>query len=156
MEIKNIKVNTSDEKFSCLLFKMLGENIDVTISITGDSMSPLWRHKRDTVVLASCDKTALRKGDIPLYRRATGQYVIHRIVNVNDNSYNLCGDAQTQIEYNVPKENIIAVVKAFNRKGKQFSCSSQCFKVYSTVWIWILPFRNIILKVYRRFSGIIK
>ena len=98
---------------------MLDENIDIAITVTGDSMFPLWRHMRDTAVLTKCDKTALRKGDIPLYRRKTGQYVMHRIIKANKDSYNLCGDAQTQIEYNLSAENIIAVVKAFTRKGKK-------------------------------------
>jgi signal peptidase I len=148
MEVKNVKVSISEEKFTSLLNKMLCENIDVTISVTGNSMFPLWRHKRDSVVLTNCDKTALRKGDIPLYRRATGQYVMHRIIEVNTESCNLCGDAQTQIEYNMPKENIVAVVKGFTRKGRRYNCSNSGVRAYSTAWIWLLPLRRILLKVY--------
>lgn len=152
MKTKNIKISTSDEKFYCFLTEKLDEGVNVTITITGDSMFPLWRHKRDTAILTNCDNIALKKYDIPLYRRATGQYVMHRIIKVNTNSYNLCGDAQTQVEYNVPKESIIAVVRAFTRKGKTYKCDNLIVKAYSTIWRCLLPFRGIILKVYIKLS----
>ena len=153
MDIKHVKVDPSKEGFSSILLEMLDENIDVTVTVTGDSMFPLWRHKRDTVVLTKCDKTALKKGDIPFYRRKTGQYVMHRIIKVNKESYNLCGDAQTQIEYNLSKENIIAVVKAFTRKGKEYNCSDLWVRGYKALWIGLLPFRGILLRGYRILSG---
>lgn len=147
METKHVKIDVEQEQFSLVLLKMLAENIDVTITVTGDSMFPLWRHKRDSVVLTKCDKTALKKGDIPLYKRRTGQYVMHRIIKVNKDSYNLCGDAQTQIEYDLAKDNIIAEVKAFTRKGKKYNCNDPWVRLYTALWIGLLPIRGIILKV---------
>jgi signal peptidase len=152
MYTKYEETNSSKEKLSSVLLTMLSENIDVTITVTGDSMFPLWRHKRDTVVLTNCDKSALRKGVIPLYVRESGQYVMHRIVKANNNNYNLCGDAQTQIEYNLPKEKIVAVVKGFTRKGKEYSCDDLWVRIYSVLWMWLFPFRGIILKAYRKLS----
>ncbi len=152
MDVRKVKLDTSKEEFSAALLQLLDENIDVTITVTGDSMLPLWKHKRDTVVLTKCDKFALKKGDIPLYRRSNGQFVMHRIIHVHKDSYNLCGDAQTQIEYNLKKENIIAVVKAFTRKGKEYSCTSHWFKLYSALWLRLRPFRRILLKGYRMFQ----
>lgn len=155
-KVKIVKIDPSKEKDSSILLKMLAENIDVTITVTGDSMFPLWRHKRDTVVLTKCDKTTLKKGDIPLYRRTTGQYVMHRIIKVNHESYNLCGDAQTQIEYNLPTENVIAVVKAFTRKEKNYCCSDLRYKTYTVLWMRLFSCRRIILKCYRILCGCIK
>lgn len=156
MEIIRKKSKISIEEFSATILTILEENIGVTITTTGNSMYPLWKHKRDSVVLMKCDKFNLKKGDIPLYKRANGQHVLHRIVRVNSNSYDMCGDALSHIEYNFPKENLIAVVKSFTRNGKEYSCSSLLFRVYSTVWMWLLPFRGIILKIYTKLSGIIK
>lgn len=156
MEIMKKKSKISLEKFGYIIISMLEENVDVTITTTGDSMYPLWKNKRDSVVMARCNKFNLKRGDIPLYKRPTGQYVLHRIIRVNKDSYDMCGDAQTLIEYNIPKENIIAVVKSFTRKGKEYSCNSLRFRGYSTVWLALLPLRRIILKVYRKLSGIIK
>jgi hypothetical protein len=147
MNIKHIKIDTNDPEASSALFKMLDEGMDINITVTGDSMFPLWKHKRDSVVITRCEKTSLKKGDIPLYRRVTGQYIMHRIVKVNNDSYNLCGDAQTQVEYNIKAENIIGVVKAFTRKGKKYDCRNLLFRVYSVLWVAILPFRGIFLRV---------
>jgi hypothetical protein len=154
MEIRRKKSRVSLEEFSTVVLPMLEKNIDVTITTTGNSMYPLWVHKRDSVLLTSCDKFNLRKGDIPLYKRANGQYVLHRIVKVNKDSYDMCGDAQWNIEYSVPKENIIAVVKAFTRKGKEYSCKSSVYSAYSILWMWLFPLRKLNIRIYRKLGGI--
>ena len=58
------------------------QGLSVTLPITGNSMRPLFRHKRDSVVLSACDPYSLKRGDVPLYQRENGQYVLHRIVRV--------------------------------------------------------------------------
>lgn len=152
MDVK--KKPKSLEELSPILLAMLEEGIDVTLTVTGNSMSPLWKHKRDTVVLTKCDKYNLKRGDIPLYQRCTGQYVLHRIVAVKEDSYTMCGDAQMQLERSVPKEKVIAVVKAFSRKGKKYSCKDLVYITYSNVWMALRPLRKIILGIYNRMSGV--
>lgn len=139
METK--KVQTSLAKLSPILLTMLEENIDVTLRVTGNSMNPLLMHKRDSVIFTKCDKFNLKKGDIPLYKRSNGQYVLHRIIKVNENSYNLCGDNQYVIEKNLAKENIIAVVKAYERNGKLCSCNDFAYNVYWRLRVFSIPFR---------------
>jgi len=138
-----------DSLDSLSLLNLLNEKLDITITLTGDSMFPLWRHKSNWVVLTKCDSTILKIGDIPLYRRNSGQYVLHRIIRVNNGCYDLCGDAQTLIEHNVRAENIIGVVKSFSRKGKNYSCSDFWIRVYAFVWMAAIPFRKVLLKVIR-------
>ncbi|MEQ8175958.1 MAG: S24/S26 family peptidase [Syntrophomonadaceae bacterium] len=152
MDLKQVKIIISNEKFSSIILKMLDENIDVSITVTGNSMFPLWRDKRDTVVLTKNDTTLLKKGDIPLYRRNSGQYVMHRIIKVNKDSYNLCGDAYTQIEYDLPRDKIIAVVKAFTRKGKYYDCNNPWVRLYTVLWIRLLPFRGFFVGAYILFG----
>jgi len=137
------KVSTSIGSLSPIILKMLDENIDVIITVTGTSMNPMLRHKKDKVVLTSCDKFNLKKGDIPLYRRNSGNYVLHRIVKINRNSYDLCGDNQCKIEKNVPKKDVIAVVKAFERDGKMYRCNDVMYKLYWFLRIFSIPFRGI-------------
>lgn len=154
MEINKEKI--SFEKLSPILITMIQKNIDVTLTITGNSMYPLLTHKRDSVILTRCDNRKLKKGDIPLYKRSSGQYVLHRIVMVNEDSYNLCGDNQYIIEKNIPKENIIAVVKAFERNGKLLYCNDFSYKVYFRFRVFLIPFRRFLhmisSKVRRRFQ----
>lgn len=148
--MKTKRVRTSLEKLSPLLVALLDANIDITLTVTGSSMNPLLTHERDSVVLTSCNKFNLKRGDIPLYRRSNGQYVLHRIIKVNRNSYNLCGDNQYIIEKNLPKGNIIAVVKAFERNGKFYSCNDFTYKVYWRLRVFSIPFRCFLHKVLDR------
>lgn len=152
--MKTKKVRTSMKNLSPLLVALLDENIDITLTVTGSSMNPLLTHKRDSVVLTSCNKFNVKKGDIPLYKRSNGQYVLHRIIKVNKNSYNLCGDNQYIIEKNLPKENIIAVVKAFERNGKLYSCNDFTYKVYWRLRVFSIPFRCFLHKVWYRIRTI--
>lgn len=137
------KVSTTIESLSPIILKMLDEKIDIIITVTGTSMNPMLRHKRDKVILTDCDKFNLRKGDIPLYKRSNGDYVLHRIVRVNENSYDLCGDNQYIIERNVPKKNVIAVVKAFERDDKLYRCNDVLYRLYWHYWIFTIPFRSL-------------
>lgn len=50
-------------------------------TIVGDSMMPMLRNRRDTVKIVPAE-TPLKKYDLPLYRRPTGECVLHRIVKV--------------------------------------------------------------------------
>lgn len=156
MEAERKKSRLSLEEFSAVALPILEKGIDIMVTTTGNSMYPLWKHKRDSALLTTCDKFNLKRGDIPLYKRANGKYVLHRIVKVNSHSYDMCGDAQGYIEHSIPKENIIAVVKGFTRKGKQCSCKSLGYRAYSLFWLWMLPFRKINIKLYRKLSGIMK
>lgn len=152
--MKTKKVRTSLENLSSIFLALLDENIDITLTITGNSMNPLVTHKRDSIVLTNCNKFNLKRGDIPLYRRSNGQYVLHRIIKVNKNSYNLCGDNQYIIEKNLPKENIIAVVKAFERNGKIYSCNDFTYKVYWHLRVFSIPFRYFLHKIWGRIRRI--
>ena len=59
----------------------------------GDSMYPTIL-PRDLLVIEAVTKP-LKKYDIPLYKRDSGQYVLHRIIDIKDNSYVICGDNRT-------------------------------------------------------------
>lgn len=128
----------------------LTEGYDVVLTVTGHSMRPLWRHRRDTITLTSCNPGQLRVGDIPLYRRENGQPVLHRIIKVDRHSFDLCGDNQIQVEQHLPKSNVIGVVQSFTRNGKTYSCSHWGYQAYSWLWLGLLPWRRWILGALNR------
>jgi signal peptidase I len=144
------RVRTSMESLSPIMLAMLEEKLDLVLTITGTSMCPMLLHRRDSVVLTACDKHELRRGDLPLYKRDNGQYVLHRIVRVNENSYDLCGDNQYTVERGLPMENIIAVVKAFERNGRSYSCNDFLYKLYWHSRICSIPVRSIYHRVLGR------
>ena len=90
----------SFSEFLPLIKENLDNNGETIITITGTSMLPLLRHRRDRVLLVA-PKKRLKKLDIPLYRRDNGVFVLHRVVGVKDGNYILCGDHQHEKEYPV-------------------------------------------------------
>lgn len=58
----------------------------------GDSMLPLIRQGRDLLEIVPKPAGRLHRYDVPLYRRSSGQYVLHRILKVRPQDYVLCGD----------------------------------------------------------------
>lgn len=131
MSIKPTMKAVALDEVSPLLLGLIDEGYDVTFTVVGISMSPLWCNMRDSVVLAKCDPLTLKIGDVPLCKRPDGSYVLHRIVKVHDETYDIIGDNQSEIEKGLPKSAVLCVVKGFNRKGKMYSCNCAWYKLYT-------------------------
>ena len=102
----------------------------VTLTSTGASMMPMLRHGEDTVTLEPA-VGVLRINDIVLYRRDNGQFVLHRIVGMDQNGdYILRGDNQLTLEHHVRRQQVIGRLLAFTRKGRRIACTSVRYKAY--------------------------
>ena len=62
-----------------LILEQLEAGKNVRFSPRGISMLPMLRQGVDSVVLSPLP-SRLKKYDLPLYRRKSGQYVLHRVV----------------------------------------------------------------------------
>ena len=108
----------------------------------GDSMMPLLREKRDLLIIEKVSGR-LKKYDVPLYRRDSGQYVLHRILKVRKDDYVICGDNRWLREFGVKDEWILGVLTAVVRKGKRVSVTSWKYRLYVHIWCdfyWIRAF----------------
>ncbi len=114
---------------------------DVNLTVTGDSMYPLFKSRVDTVLL-TCPKN-LRKYDIIFYRRESGQYVLHRVQKIKGENLTLAGDNETRKEYPVKFDQVIGKVKSFTRKGRQHSVNELWYRIYSCLWCVFFPYRHI-------------
>ena len=133
-----------------MLRELIEEGKDVSVTVTGGSMTPFLIHRRDSVILSPAGN--VRRGDVVLYRRDCGTYVLHRIIRrAADGTYVLCGDAQTLVEKGVRRDQIFAVVTAVRRKGelKEPGCFFWFF--FARIWICLIPLRQVILKTYSFF-----
>ena len=82
----------------------------------GDSMLPTLQNGIDTVTVAPAAECIV--GDIILYRRPSGNYVLHRIVGKAKRGFMLCGDNENIIEYPIPQSAVLAkVVSATDANG---------------------------------------
>lgn len=95
----------------------------------GTSMMPMLRNGVDTIVLKKAPEK-LKKFQIPLYRRADGSFVLHRIVAVKDDGYTLVGDNQTLYEYGVKHSQVEAVAVAYIKDGVRHELGTFKDKLY--------------------------
>lgn len=124
----------------------------------GVSMMPLLRQGRDIMVIENVqDGRALHRLDSVLFRRANGQYVLHRIMNnptpAEDPVYRICGDNTIALEP-VRRSQIIGRLIAVERyEGRHISMNDTSYRIYSwTMWgLW--PFRRTLRPIYWRLRG---
>ena len=126
-----------------LIAETLGGGGEVYITVRGSSMSPFLHDGRDQAVFASVADRRIRRGDIVFYQRRGGQFVMHRVYSVDaEGTLTMLGDAQVALEPDIEPEQIIALSKAFIRKGKRIECNSFIYKSYSYLWYLAYPLRK--------------
>ena len=152
-----------------ILFEQVSEIIakgkEVTILTKGNSMLPFIRGDKDSAVLKSFKELAVR--DIVLAEIAPGHYVLHRIIEIKDKvtdkttgkTIYLEGDQRIVVlmgDGNLAGTEIcrVANVKAkaigVIKNGKRRDCNTSFERFCATLWKFFLPFRRILLGVYRR------
>ena len=117
------------------------------LRVSGNSMAPFLIHGRDTVYLSRVDRP-LKVGDIVLYQRRSGAYVLHRICRLEGESFCMVGDAQTALEHGIQREQIFAVVRSALRKEKQQAPGSFWWEFFEKVWVRMVPCRPLVWRLY--------
>ncbi len=132
------------QELATLLEVQLANGGTAQLKVTGNSMWPMLTHRRDTVTLAPPPE-ACKKGDLILYCRENGQYVLHRIVRVREKDQFICsGDNQWQPEP-VNAAQVFAIVTNFVRAGKCYSVCDSRYQRYVAVWVALFPVRRPLL-----------
>ena len=152
MEIREeIRMAAPDQVVEPLL-GMLDETATVPLAISGSSMTPFLAPGREMVFLSRLTAWP-KRGDVVLYRRDNGRYVLHRVLNVAGESYTMLGDAQTVPERGIRRDQILAVVTAVRRKGKLLKQGSFCWFFFRTVWIRLISLRPLAVRVVHRLKN---
>ncbi len=95
----------------------------------GKSMLPTLRAGKDAVFLSPVGK--IKKGDMLLYRRQGGAFVLHRVVGLaSDGTLVMRGDNQYYDEKGITREQVIAAVYRYVRGTKEIDCSSLSHRAY--------------------------
>ena len=112
----------------------------------GYSMYPMLRQHKDLLVISRKPEGRRKKNDVVLFKR-NGKYILHRIVRVNENSYDIAGDHNWWEEKDVKEEEIIGVLTSFVRDGRKIPVDDKRYKAYITLWCGILrPVRNELIR----------
>ena len=131
-----------------LLLVQLEKNDTARITVTGSSMMPMLIHRRDMVTLTKVEGTC-KPGDIILYKRENGRYVLHRIIRLIEGGYICCGDNQAEEEV-VMHTQLIALVVGFTRDGKSYTLDHLGYRFYVFIWLKLFCLRPAYIKVRRR------
>ncbi len=143
-----IRVDTRE--YVSILRELTEEGRQVSMLVSGSSMTPFICHERDYIYFEK-PKRPLKRGDAVFYQRDSGQYVMHRICKVcKDDTFDLIGDGQDEIEHGIRRDQIFALVIKIKRKGKLIGPGELWWVFFEKVWIRVIPFR----KILRRFFGI--
>ena len=141
------KIEFSTSEVSASLEEIINAGGHFTLCVSGSSMNPFLVHGRDFVRLKKYIAQDLKKGRILLFRRDTGELVLHRVRRVlPDGRLVMNGDAQVWCE-TISPEQVIAAVSDIECKGRLFSCRSVRYRAVVFFWQLLFPFRSLIFRV---------
>lgn len=134
------------EQLIQLVQLQLTEKGSASLIVTGGSMLPMLRPMKDRVLLAPPEKFG--KGDIILYQRDSGKFVLHRILQKKEGYVICCGDNQWEKE-RVEDTWVLAVVTDFYKLSKKYSVTGRRYRLYKWAWVTLFPIRRALLWMVR-------
>ena len=109
----------------------------------GISMLPMLKEGRDISILAPITEEP-KNSDVVLFLRPhkDDELVLHRVIKRRGDVLIIRGDNTYHDEF-VKRENVLAVLKGFFRKGKYFDCeTSKAYHIYSFLRVFFYPVRR--------------
>ncbi len=115
----------------------------------GVSMLPLLRQGRDVMVIERKGDARCKRLDAVLFKRPNARgtdYVMHRVLRVNDDgTYWIVGDNCVTGD-TVPEENVIGILTAVVRDGKTIPVTDRRYRLYVNTWCRFYRLRIAILR----------
>ena len=111
----------------------------------GTSMYPMVADPADEAVIAPVDVARLKRGDVVVYRRdpnAGGLLVMHRIYRRNGEEFYMVGDNQSEIEGPLRADQMRGILVQWVRRGRTYSVKNIGYRLFSGLWLVMLPLRN--------------
>jgi hypothetical protein len=129
---------------------LISKGHTVSLTVKGNSMNPFIVHLRDQMTLGPWKDEDIRKGCVALVKDIRGNYLIHRIIKRDKKTVTLIGDGNVGLYETAKTDDIIGIMYSITRKGKVWSTDSKVWKLYSWIWMFILPLRRWPLGLWRR------
>ena len=131
-------------------------NGEIVIAARGASMWPMLHPQNNIIKLKKADEP-LKKYDVVAFRK-NDNIVLHRIIKVYENSYDICGDSTYKIEKDIKKQDIIGILSEFvsNSKNsdniKWIRVDNIFYKIYARLVVLFMPIRRLLLGIYYKLS----
>lgn len=127
----------------------------VVLKLDGESMRPLIRKQKDSVTVIPVYRE-LKIGDIVLFVRKDGAYVVHRICKINAGFVVTIGDNCVGYDAPVPVSDIRGIIIKAERDGKTINLDSAFSRFFGILRMYTRPFRMLLLKARRLGAQFIK
>ena len=121
--------------------------------VSGVSMYPMLRHKKDIVVIEP-PHGRLKKHDVALYQVGE-RYVLHRVVKVTSDGYHIRGDNCYRLEKDIAEGQVVGVLTSFYRGSskKPVNLNGVGYLLYVWGWRVLYPIRYVLAVVKRKILG---
>ena len=136
------------------LAEQLEQNGVIVHTNKGVSMMPLLRENRDLIVVRRKEPGRLHKYDVVLFQRANGEYVLHRILKMNQNSYWIVGDNCAFGEM-VTDEQILGILTEIVRDGKTIEVTDKKYLCFVYIWTALFPVRSFRIRFIGRLTAVV-
>lgn len=104
--------------------ELFEENYQVEFTVTGNSMWPLLRHGRDSIIMERCSAEDLKKGEIVLFHATAERYLLHRITSLTPDLFETIGDGNCFRDGYFQRDAVIARAVKVIRKQKVLDLTS--------------------------------
>lgn len=130
---------------------LIQEGRKVEFPVRGRSMRIFVEHERDKALLEPCDSSMLKRGDVVLAKVEGGNYVLHRIIRTEGQLLTLMGDGNLRGTESCSRQDAIAIVTAFYRKGRTTPdrLDTRKWRLYSFIWMHTVPIRRWLLLAWK-------
>ena len=147
-EISSIK---NDER------KLAHEGIDIPIQITlnGHSMEPFIKYQKDTVTIIPINKN-IKCGDIVLFQRNDGQYVVHRVFKIKESKVQTLGDGCLSPDAWIYRSNIVGKIIKIKKNKITVNTDTSLSRCFGIVWMKLLFIRNYYKYIRRIARNLVK
>ena len=129
---------------------LAGGASQVPIPVKGVSMRPFLRDGNFVYVNLPGDR--IRKGDILLFQRSNGQYVLHRVMKIQGERLWMQGDSQLQKEI-IHIHQVRARAVSARIQGEIITERDPRWWKYSHPWRWLAPIRRQISWMHHLMKG---
>ncbi len=133
--------------------ELLNQNGQIIGTTKGNSMTPLFRSGKDKALIVPIT-AKLKIGDVLLYKSPNSTTVnLHRIVAFKDNHPIFRGDSLFFKETNIPKTDILGILKGFWRDNKYYDCEKNTlYRIYVFYILLSYPIRRLMKKINTAFK----
>lgn len=144
----------NSEEYKTVSFEdILEKNGYLAYTNVGVSMMPLLRQKKDVMVIRKKGEERCRKYDAVLYKVGE-KYILHRILKVREKDYVIVGDNCFRREYGITDAQILGVLTAVIRDGREIKVTDRGYLLYVHLWCDFYPIRAGILYCKHLFTRV--